>query len=604
MNLDKQIANERRARFLAIIMAGVLGVVFFLGVFGIVNSAVLVSSTGKFLVNYAKNMTAVTCVQSMNALTTLENTLSTAGKETLVFTAAASSRAMEMITFTGELMQSLISALGDTRKFIVNTYEGARKAIYEATRYVVDIIKELSPKILEMVSKAMERVMELVKDVYELLEFLTRKGILPVLLGLSTLNDTLKVSIETFTKEGLPMIIGAMQTLGIVGSITEIGTTPIAMFTVLVGLGVGGFNKFSKIVTDSTVITDIIEGVVGALGDISVSLEGLTFDFCDTILGFIRPVLTLVSIPGVSQCSEQFIKVGIWWMTNGIFCQSTTVVSDITDCILGEKGNVTILPAFEINFSASSIIDLAGGLNFPSLGFPLDELLGSVTGAVYSLIDSLPGVVLGWGEVSLRTFIGPLDTLINTIFTDVKNAVRATTTRALQASLLPTSFNGYVPTPLPIVLAYIIFRVMTKIATKLVEFVSQAYVTAANLITSWAGCIPQFCLPCFDPCDIVDWTGFIPCDLDEICPGCTPTWCLDDILPISLSTLAGYLATAIEAIGSVIANVNSIVQTIVGSTTTFNLPTSLNNDIDALIDNAFNTITGLYNSFNFYAYLS
>lgn len=581
MELDTQARNERRRNFLALIMAGILGIVFVISIFGIYNSTKLVSQTGKFLVNYSTTMTALTCKSSSNAISSLGNTISDVGVSVVDFSKEVSDKTMDVIIYTGELMQEFITLMGDSRKFAVDTFNGARKAISEATRYVVDLVTELGDEMMNLVNKGMERLIDFVDDAYEIIEMIIRKGILPAVYGLAAVPSTVKLSIEYFISNKLPNIIRGMINLGSFLLSNSLDLAKIQLLVISITLTIQGFNKFYKDIINATSIQALVDGALSMLRSVVVPIDELAvFSFCDTIIDITLGVLQLSFVDGI-DCSRNFIKLGIWYITNGRFCRDYNLIPDTADCILGGKGDAVIIPASSFTLGPMTIVDAVGGIDFPYIPSELDFL--NVRGSIRSLISGLPSITVGWDNITLNTVTGGLKALLESILNALK-PIMGVAVGGMKVSLGPVSVTGKIIPPFSVVMTYMMIQLVTKLATIIVNLMKDLISGAVNTLSNkWDYCIGPW-RHCIDVCKYLTF-GLKSCNE---CFG-VPSVCVSDLVAAYSTIISKAFDLFISAIGSLFSVVSMVVN-VLGNLAGPLLPQSLRDEIDAAVDTAVNAI--------------
>jgi hypothetical protein len=417
--------------------------------------------------------------------------------------------ASTIVKETASSATSLISVMRDA------TFD-AIELVVDSLQYIVDIVPSITGMVIRNITDLIKMVglvnltmsgfmsefldsgiseitniltqaFSVIGDLSEVASFLVSNALIPAMTALSGINEIVKAGIEALTKTQLPRLLDAMKFLQSSAQSQIFGDASIAIVSLTVGLFTKIFKKTIGGIVDGSIITGLIESVTGVIKSINLNVIG-SFDFCGILVGIIEPGLELLSLPGgadLNKCVVNFVRLGLWWMTQGIVCKGKSPITDFTDCLLGQIGGVTIIPAYKLELSIKSLT-----FGLPSIPVPgLSEIFGLFD----SLLEKLPKFAIGWTDISLNTIFSNLQGVLNFLFNDLKTIFKK------EGGGLLVSFS---PNPgtilLPQLLMYVILKIATSFFTKLLETIygpNGFLLKALGVVTSWAGCV-EFGCPC------------------------------------------------------------------------------------------------------------
>lgn len=412
--------DDAKYRFISFVMLGVIGSMFVLLLLYPVLGIGAVTSLGSQLGKYTTQIVNITTGQTMEAVNTVGSLVNGLGSGAVTTITTLTAQAMLAIEVVGSALQGLNGLMGGPVKdMLTGAPMEVIKLFQMATNYMGSLFSDITGVTMEVVNTMMEKAFPILGSISEALNFFITNAFGPALRTLNGIRSNLADKIEAFTKSELPRLLDAFRILQTSSQSIIFENNGIALITLTVALFTKGFKSITSTLTNSSIVEDLVSTVVSAIGSITVDLTGLSFSFCDVVVGLIEPAFSLLSIPGVidlNQCSLEFIKLGIWYMTNGSFCASTTPVTNFTDCLFGEIADIVLVPGQSISFSASYVMDQIGG------GAPgwVEDVFEFLIGEMFSLIGGLPRVSLGWNDISLNTVFTNLQTVLVTIFTGMK----------------------------------------------------------------------------------------------------------------------------------------------------------------------------------------
>lgn len=559
---------DAKTKFVSFVLIGVMATFFVLIFVSPILSINLVTETGTQLGKYAKQVTDISCGGVMDAVELVGSVVNGLGGGIVSTISTMTTQAVLAVEVIAGALQSITGIILPLGNLLTGGISELLKAVQMATGYVQSLLGEAGGFATNAIGSISDLVGPFFDNFGQVMEFFVTNAFTPAMKAFSGVRTLLADKIETFTKSQIPSLIGAFNTLLSTAQSQIFSDTGVAILTLVLSFYIGSINKVVGIFTNGKIVEDLISTVVNMIGTIGDSIgELLTFDFCDTIVNFIEPALSLLDIPGagnLNDCKSEFVKLGLWYMTNGSFCAGTPV-SDFTGCLFGQIGNVVIIPAYSFNVSARDIWDGS----FPSLA---SYILRPIEDLARDLINSLPDVTLGWPDITLQTIFVGLEVLLNNIFTSFKGIFVSSVNGSL-VSLMPV-----VPprVPLPIILLYTIFKVAQRFLDIAILQVGNAIISAAETVNdSWSGCVSYS--------DSI--TSWLPWPLDDIVEFFEVTWCVTDIIG-SVSFMYNSVRAILQTTVDTFFNINSVMSNLLGSIPGLSADPSFVSSIDSAITTA------------------
>jgi hypothetical protein len=563
--------SENRTKFLSFIMLGVLGTFFILMFIAPIISINMVKNAGKGLASVSQTVISTACGESGKVVKLAGDVVVLIGGGTLDTIVNFGGKVMEAVKFVGELISKIQKLTGPVQSTMMSSVEGIMTLVNLASNGLTNTIGKVTGLLNSGLGEVLNLMSGLSSDIGELLGNMVSKVITPAMKGLKLVKDELADRIEMFTKNGLSDLLGAINILQSVGQSTTFSDISTAMLSLTVGLYVKVASNIVGVFTNSNIVGDLIDGVVTILGEIGIDLSEISFDFCEQITSIVNLALSrLPNLPGpadLNRCRTPFIHMGIYWMTGGLMCSKENPPLAMSECLLGDIGDVVFLPAFEITVSARRLAN-AIGFDFPSIPSPF----GAIINIFKDMIYSLPGLTFGWDDISINTILANVNQVYRDLFETLKSFIGPS------LSGVKATFSG---APMGLSILGVLLKIITQFIIyffeKVKTFVLNALNTAVNILT-WNECV-NLCFPCFDPC----FGAFGGC---EICPGCFGSLCVDDVLP-GMSTIRNFLKDIIRGAFDYLLNLTAFVNRLLGSFADF----SITSELKAIIDDAFSNLS-------------
>ena len=574
--------KDAKYKFISMIMIGLLGTFFALLFIYPILSINLVTDAGTQLGAYAKNVVDLSCggtMEAVNMVGSVVNGLGGGAVSTITELTAQTVMAVELI---GDVIQSMSDLLGPVTSLLNGGVKDVLSAVSLAVGYISNTIGKTMKLASDSVGGVITNILPLLGSIQEAMSFIITNGFTPAVQTLNGIRGMLADKIEAFSKSELPRVIDAFKILQSVSQSQIFGDGSMAILTLTVALYVKAFKRVTGILTDSSIVTDLVSSTVNAIASITVDLSALSFNFCDVLVGIIEPVFSLLNIPGsgdLNNCALDFIKLGLWYMSNGSFCQTTpgsAIVTNFTNCLFGEIAYITLIPGYSIDIGITTIFNSGLG-NFPGLE---DWILAPIYDLMRTLMSGLPEITIGWSDINLNTIFTGLGNVLYDIFNGFKSIFSAKL-----VSLLPTSPTQVL---LPLILLYTIYKILERLSNIVINLIDDFIDDAVDLVDSWTGC--EYYGACFDPCEYIP---LVPSC--EICLGVT--MCISDLFssmgavkdavraffePIvygyfNLSAIISQILPFTPSLpsGSLLTNIDNVINTVLSSATLGSLPVTV-----------------------------
>ena len=573
--------KDAKYKFISMIMIGLLATFFALLFIYPILSINLVTDAGTQLGAYARKVVDLSCggtMEAVNMVGSVVNGLGGGAVTTITELTAQTVMAVELI---GDVIQSMSDLLGPVTSLLNGGVKDVLSAVSLAVGYISNTIGKTMKLASDSVGGVITNILPLLGSIQEAMSFIITNGFTPAVQTLNGIRGMLADKIEAFSKSELPRVIDAFKILQSVSQSQIFGDGSMAILTLTVALYVKAFKRITGSLIDSSIVTDLVSSTVNAIASITVDLSGLSFDFCEVLVGLIEPVFSLLNIPGtgdLNNCSTDFIRLGLWYMTNGSFCQTTpgtAVVTNFTNCLLGEIANITLIPAYNITIGASEIFNFLGG-NFPDI-WP-SELLDALISGFNSLLSGLPSVNFGWYDITLDTIFENLAAVLIDIFFGGYKSIFS----SLVVSLLPTSPSQAL---LPLILLYTIYKIVEKFLTVVIDLLNDTIDSGLNVINQWNVCTPEIGVYVPSVCEIDDPPFF------EFClEFYGDSWCVSDVIGGFSTMASAAMSYVITPITSSLFNITAVINAILGSIPSAPASGAFLSEIDQKILEALNNL--------------
>jgi hypothetical protein len=501
-SLRKQSIEERkdfRVIVLGFIVVAVTGIFLFLMLASPILAMRILTSSNKQIASYTKKSIDIAAGVAMKTVNMSGSIVRGTVDRTMQLVSLASDATMDAIQMVADSIMYVVDVVPPITGMVVKNSDEFIKLIILCNSTITGFMAEFLDSGIGGVMNIVNQGFELLGSIGEFTTFLVSNAFIPATQALTGINEIVTAAVETLSNSYLPRLLSAMQFLAQTSNGQLIGDVRITIISTVVGLFVKIFKRVVGIFTGSDIINTIISSVTGVLRSISLSVGG-SFDFCGTLLSIIEPALNLLNfIPGLStinKCVPDFIRLGLWWITQGSFCSSKNPITGFTDCLFGELGSVTIIPAFEINISIESLARTSLGFltKFPGFGSLIDKF--------NSLLAGIPKFRLGWTNISLNSILSNLQGVLLFLFTDLKTIFR----KEAGGSLV--SFSPSLGTLLlPQVLLFVLVKVGTEFLKQFLTLMygeNGIFKRAMKIIDKWVGCVSlKICIPgtstCWEP---------------------------------------------------------------------------------------------------------
>jgi hypothetical protein len=484
-SLQKQRNQERkdfRVIVLGFIVIAVTGIFLFLMLASPILAMGVMSTANKQISSYTRKTVDVAASVAMKSVNITGSIIRGTTERTMQLVSLAADATMDAIQLIADVIMHIVDVVPPIAGMVVRNIDELLKMVVLCNSTIMGYMAELLDTGIGGVMDIVGQGFELIGNIGEFAGYLVANGFIPATQVLIGINEIVTKAVETLTDSYLPRLMSAMQFLAQTSNGQIIGDIRMTIISVVVSLFVKVFKKAVGFVTGGDIIGTIISSVTGVLKSINLNVLG-KFDFCSVLLSIIEPALNLLNvIPGLStinKCVPDFIRLGLWWSTQGSFCSSRNPITGFTDCLLGEIGNITIIPAFKLELSIRSLAGQIPGLSNPALS-PIFNLFEK-------LLDGLPKFAFGWTNISLNTILSNLQGVLVFLFTDLKTILK----KEAGGSLI--SFS---PSPgtllLPQVLLFVIIKVATQFMAKIVDMVygeNGFLKQALKIIDKWLGCV-------------------------------------------------------------------------------------------------------------------
>lgn len=562
--------SENRTKFLSLLMIGILGTFFVLMFIAPIISINMVMNAGKGLGSLSRDITTVACGESGKIVQLAGQVVNLVGGQTLDIVVGFGGKVTEAVKFIGEIISNIQKLTGPVQSTMLSSVEGIMTLVNLASTFLTNTIGKVTGLLNSGLGEVMNLMTGLSSDIGEMLGNMVSNVITPAMKGLKLVKDELADRIETFTKNGLSDLLNAVGILQSIGQVTTFQDIETAMFSLTVGLYVKVASKVVGIFTNSRIVEDLIDGVVTILGEIGIDLSDISFDFCEQITGIVNFILSpLPDFPGpanLNRCRTPFIHMGIYWMTGGLMCAKENPPLAMSECLLGDIGDIVFLPAFELTVSVRRLVDSIG-FSFPSIPSPFGGIINSIKNLIYGL----PGLTFGWDDISINSILSNVNQVFTGLFETLKSFIGPS------LSGVKATFSG---APMGLSILGVLLKIITQFIMyffeKIRDFALSALNTAVNIFTL-GGCV-SICFPCFDPC----FGLFGGC---RVCPGCFGL-CVGDVLP-GIGTIRNVLKDIIRGAFNNILNLTAFVNKLLGSFADF----SITSELKAIIDNALSSLS-------------
>jgi len=549
--------KDAKYKFVSFILIGVLASFFALLFIYPILSINLVTDTGSQLGKYAKQVVDVSCGGTMEALNMVGSVVNGLGGGMVTTITELTAQTVMAVEFISDIIQSMSDLIGPMQSLLTGSVKDIMSAVSMASEYLSGILGKTMNLATESVGGVVTNILPLLGSIQEAMSFIITNGFTTAIQTFNGIRGMLADKIEAFSKSELPRLINAFSILQSVSQGQIFGDSSIAIVTLTVALYVKSFKRVTGIFTDSSIISDLISSTVSAIGSITADLSGLSIDFCEVLVGIIEPLFSLLNIPGtgdLNNCALDFVRLGLWYITNGSFCQTTpgsAIVTNFTNCLLGEIAYVTLIPGYTIEVSASKIFDLIGDTDvdlWPS------ELFDPLLSGFKSLLNGLPSVSFGWTDISLDTIFSNVGNVLVDIFTGFKSIFSSKV-----VALLPKS---PAQTLLPLVLIYTIFKLVEKLLASILPILTSTMNSAFAVFNQWDVCTPEIGLY------LPDWCSYTVLSITfyYICfTWYGASWCVSDIIGGYSKIVGAAMTQIITPITSSLFNISALISNILGS---------------------------------------
>jgi len=490
----RAVANRKkdfRVIVVGFIIIGVTGVFLFLMIASPLLAMRLLTSSSKNITLCTKKTVEITARVAMKSVNAASSVVIGTAERSLQLVELAGNATMDAIQLVADVIVHLTEIVPPITGMVVRNIDDLFKIIILCNSTISGFMGELLDSGIGGVLDIINQGLALMGSIGEFTSFLVNNAFIPATQALTGINEIVTASTKALTETQLPRLLSAIEFLVQSSNSQIVGDIQLTIISSVVGLFAKVFGKFVTSVTKGEIINTIISSVTGVLKSINLNVLG-SFDICGVIISIIEPALSLLNfIPGLStinKCVPDFIRLGLWWMTQGSFCASRNPITSFTNCLLGEIGNVTIIPAFNLELSIRSLVG-----NIPGIPSELSFLYSWFD----DLLSALPKVSFGWTNISLNTILSNLEGVLVFLFTDLKTIFKS------EAGGTLISFT---PSPglllLPQVLLFVVFKVATEFMTKIVDLIygeNGIAKQALKIIDSWAGCVEFFGFPIYYP---------------------------------------------------------------------------------------------------------
>jgi hypothetical protein len=330
------------------------------------------------------------------------------------------------------------------------------------------------------------------------------------------------------------------------------GTTNMQVQLSFVSLFASIFTKFVTLtqtnlgeVTSSisTAITDTISGFIE-------SVNNLQDDLCDSVVQLVKdssPNFFNTFPTGVdldNACSEDFIKLGLKWMTRGSICGRNYLqtVSNFATCMYNQIANVSFVPSKSNSDSVRNYVDLGD----------LPSELNSLIGDLGSFSFSIP-------SYSLEGLINNLEGVVTTLFTQLETWIFSEEVADKRSPFTMVIIAG---TGLPTLATFIyqlIYKLLSQAAQTYLSIINSKITEIGDLICDRIrsiGCKDVFV---GTVCGFLNFLGICEFFEDVYEPWCFSKYVdcgdiiTDDIRSFVLNTIMGGLSLSVGSIASYFA---------------------------------------------------
>jgi hypothetical protein len=486
--------EENRTRIISYLLLGVLGTFFLIMLIMPATSISLVTKTGKKIAAYSRIMISTTIDQSGRALTLASDTVNGVAKGAVSAISTLTTNTMMVIEYFTELIRYIPKLVSKWANTACNTMADAMKKISDVSQNLIKMIAKLTKETTEFIQSLLKQAVELHGNMTEALTTLVDDVFEPAVRSLLKLPVELARKISAITKNAIPTILEGVKLIAdraFSNVLTNCQETTSVVFTIAQYAKTA--TEFLGVLTGGDTIDVIVLALKTYLGETKPGF-GRFFNKCFVLTLLIEKFLNATNIlPGfLKTCQAEVIQTGLNWFSREKICKSrprNRVYMRTALCFLQSMGNLTLIPAFQVQYGAFGIINTLASIPW------IPDPLKWVVDKFFSLTKSLPSITFGWQDISIKSLLnGASGLLANAL--ELVGFVAFSSAKGLQVN-----FSGKFPAPvlppamsIQVTMIKLFSYLMQKLIPLLLELFKNLSSRVVSLVNRWNICTPKFCI--------------------------------------------------------------------------------------------------------------